>query len=56
MIVAAFIPPLWRAIMDKRVLAYYDGDISRANIHPPVREKYLARYPRPSESGSLPAR
>jgi len=44
MIVVAMIPPLWRSIMDKRVLAHYDGDVTRANIYPPAREKILARY------------
>jgi alkane 1-monooxygenase len=40
----AYVPPLWRRIMDPRVLAHYDGDITRANIHPPARDKVLARY------------
>ena len=31
--------------MDERVLAHFDGDISRANISPRKREKYLAKYP-----------
>ncbi len=44
MIVLAYVPPLWRRVMDKRVLAHYDGDISRANILPRKREKILARY------------
>ncbi|MPY79717.1 MAG: alkane 1-monooxygenase [Actinophytocola sp.] len=44
MIVLAWIPPLWRKVMDKRVLAHYDGDISKANIQPSKREKVLARY------------
>lgn len=34
MIVCAWVPPLWRAIMDKRLLAYYDGDKSRINVLP----------------------
>ncbi|MEU1984885.1 alkane 1-monooxygenase [Nocardia sp. NPDC019395] len=44
MIVLAYIPALWRRVMDKRVLAHYDGDITRANIHPPVRRRVLAQY------------
>lgn len=44
MIVLAYFPPLWRRVMDKRVLAHYDGDITRVNIHPPVRARMLARY------------
>ena len=31
----AYLPPLWRRVMDNRVLAHYDGDVTRANIHPP---------------------
>jgi alkane 1-monooxygenase len=42
----AYIPPLWRAVMDKRVLAHYGGDVTLANIHPPARDKVLARYGR----------
>jgi alkane 1-monooxygenase len=42
----AYVPPLWRAVMDRRVLAHYDGDVTRANIHPPKREKLLAKYGR----------
>jgi alkane 1-monooxygenase len=31
MLVLALIPPLWRRVMDKRVLAHYGGDASLAN-------------------------
>lgn len=31
MLVLAYIPPLWRAVMDRRVLAHYDGDVTRAH-------------------------
>jgi alkane 1-monooxygenase len=44
MIVLAAVPPLWRRVMDPRVLAHFDGDVTRANIHPRKREKVLARY------------
>lgn len=40
----AYIPPLWRAVMDKRVLDVYDGDITRVNIQPSKRAEILARY------------
>jgi alkane 1-monooxygenase len=40
----AYMPPLWRKVMDKRVLALYGGDITKANIHPPKRAKLLAKY------------
>ena len=46
MIVVALFPPLWRAMMDRRVLAHYDGDVTLANIHPRRREQYLSRYAR----------
>jgi alkane 1-monooxygenase len=47
MILLALVPPVWRRVMDPRVLAHFGGDISRANIHPPARAKVLARYPVP---------
>jgi alkane 1-monooxygenase len=45
MILTAVIPPIWRRTMDHRVLAHYDGDLSRANLKPRLRERVLARYP-----------
>ena len=39
-----YFPPLWRRLMDHRVLAHYGGDISRVNVQPRRREKILARY------------
>jgi alkane 1-monooxygenase len=44
MICLAAVPPLWRRIMDPRVLAHYDGDVTLANIEPARRERVLARY------------
>jgi alkane 1-monooxygenase len=44
MIVLALVPPLWRRVMDPRVLAHYAGDISRANLAPHARAGYLQRY------------
>lgn len=44
MIVLALFPPLWRSVMDKRVVAHYRGDMTRVNIHPRRREKVLAKY------------
>ncbi len=44
MIVLAVIPPLWRAVMDHRVLSHYDGEVSRANLYPRARAKLLRRY------------
>src|SRR5271165_2011776 len=39
-----YFPPLWRRLMDHRVLAHYSGDISRVNVQPRLRRKVLARY------------
>lgn len=44
MITLAYIPPLWRKVMDHRVLDHYDGDITRVNIQPSKRDAILARY------------
>ena len=44
MIVLAVVPPLWRRVMDPRVLAHFDGDITRANIQPRKRERILAAH------------
>jgi alkane 1-monooxygenase len=44
MIVLAWFPPLWRRVMDPRLLDHYDGDLSRANIQPRARKRILARY------------
>ena len=40
----AYLPTLWRRVMDPRVLAHYGGDVRRANLHPPRREALLRRY------------
>ena len=47
MIVLSYFPPLWRRVMDPRVLAHYDGDMTRASVHPPKRDKVLSRYAQP---------
>ncbi len=44
MMLLALIPPLWRRVMDRRVLAHYDGDVRRANIDPRARRRVLQRY------------
>jgi alkane 1-monooxygenase len=36
MILTAVIPPLWRRVMDHRVLAHYEGELARANLHPRI--------------------
>jgi alkane 1-monooxygenase len=44
MILLALVPPLWRRVMDDRLLAHYGGDVTRANVHPRSRGRVLARY------------
>jgi alkane 1-monooxygenase len=48
MIVLAWFPPLWRRVMDPRLLEHYEGDVSRANIHPRKLGRVLERYGRPA--------
>jgi alkane 1-monooxygenase len=30
--------------MDKRVMGHYDGDLSKANVHPRTAAKYARKY------------
>lgn len=45
MILIAFVPALWRRVMDPRVLAHYGGDARLANLHPRKRDRILAAHP-----------
>jgi len=47
MIVLAAVPAVWRRVMDPRVVAHFDGDLSRANLSPRKRDRILAKYPLP---------
>jgi alkane 1-monooxygenase len=40
MIVLAYVTPLWRRVMDRRVIEHYGGDVSLANVQPSKRRKY----------------
>ena len=51
MIVLAMFPPIWRRVMDPRVLAHFEGDVTRANISPRKRAKILAKYGATSAAG-----
>ncbi len=44
MIVISLFPPVYRRIMDKRVIAHFGGDLTLANIQPSKRDKILAKY------------
>jgi alkane 1-monooxygenase len=43
MILVAAFPPLWRRIMDHRVLEHYEGDVSRANLQPRISARRRRR-------------
>ena len=49
MIVLAWLTPVWRRVMDKKVVAHFNGDISQANLHPRTAAKYLKKYPVPAQ-------
>ncbi|HYI99230.1 MAG TPA: alkane 1-monooxygenase [Thermoleophilaceae bacterium] len=51
MIVLAAVPPLWRRVMDRRLLDHYGDDLSRVNIHPRTERRVLARYGGSSAAG-----
>ncbi len=44
MIVLALVPPVWRRVMDRRLLDHYAGDVTQANIQPRARKRVLKRY------------
>lgn len=44
MLIPALIPPLWYKMMDQRVYQHYQGDLTKANIHPGKREKIFKKF------------
>jgi alkane 1-monooxygenase len=44
MILTALVPPVWRRVMDERLLEHYGGDRSRANLHTRMGARARARY------------
>lgn len=58
MIALAYVPPVWRRVMDHRVVAHYGGDLSLANLQPSKRERLLVRWGGggPSRAGQAVAR
>ncbi|GBE64643.1 alkane 1-monooxygenase [Mycobacterium sp. MFM001] len=44
MLLLALLPPLWRRVMDPRVLDHYGGDIRLAGLCPRHEKRLLARY------------
>ncbi|HXN37123.1 MAG TPA: alkane 1-monooxygenase, partial [Solirubrobacteraceae bacterium] len=54
MILLAVIPPLWRRIMDHRVLDHYRGELDRANLKPGLSRQVLERYRAAAHSEGTP--
>ncbi|MEH3054481.1 MAG: alkane 1-monooxygenase [Patulibacter minatonensis] len=54
MIVLAVVPPLYFALMNKRVVAHYGGDVTKANLQPSARDRYIRRYGNGGPSSTLP--
>lgn len=44
LILQVFIPSWWFSIMDKQVIEYYQGNVSKMNIQPSAKEKVLKKY------------
>ena len=44
MFLVAFIPRLWFAVMDQRVIDHAGGDLSQVNLDPRRRDELTARY------------
>jgi alkane 1-monooxygenase len=53
MIVLAWFPPVWRRVMDPRLIDHFEGDVTQANIQPRKREKILRRYGGGSTGGGV---
>ena len=51
MLLMAVIPPLWRRVMDRRVLEHYGGDIGLAALSPRQERRLLRRYSPESLAG-----
>lgn len=44
MLIPALIPALWFKMMDRRVFEHYQGDLSKANIHPKRRAHIFKKF------------
>jgi alkane 1-monooxygenase len=44
MVSLAYFPPLWFALMDRRVVAHYKGDLSKINMQPTKRERITQQW------------
>lgn len=53
--VAAYIPPLWFRLMDRRLIAAVGGDVSRINFEPAKRARLVKRYGLAEQGAPKPA-
>jgi alkane 1-monooxygenase len=44
MLIPALIPALWFKMMDRRVFEHYQGDLSKANIHPKRHTRIFKKF------------
>lgn len=44
MILLAYFPPLWFRVMDRKVVAHYEGDLTRVNMYEAARDKLIRRW------------
>ena len=44
MITVAYLPPLWFAWMDRRVMAHYGGDLNLVNVQPSARQALIGTW------------
>ena len=51
MFAIAYVPPLWFALMDPRVVAWAEGDFSKLNVLPQKRDQLARRYAPLAQSG-----
>ena len=51
MMILAYFPPLWFRVMDPKVVAHHQGNLSQAHLHPSKAQKLKRRYPTSSNQG-----
>ena len=44
MFLVAYVPPLWRYVMDERLLSVVGRDVRKLNLQPSQRDKLIAKY------------
>jgi len=55
MITLAYFPPIWRRVMDRRLLEHYNGDVALANLQPGKEAALIARYAPEATTAAGPA-